>query len=87
MEQVPRDTACASPDADRQQHDIHHPEAGNRERADQLVCAAFFLGQRIVCQNLDIKSQRLDFALELNFVQFREMRYGHLFGRKIDPRR
>ena len=87
VEQIAGHASRAGPDADREQHDIHHPETGHRERADQLVGATLSFGQRIVGENLGLETQCINLALELVVIQFRQMRYRHLFGRKIYPRR
>ena len=86
VEQVAGDAGRTGPDADRQQHDVHHSEAGNGKRADQSGGAALFLGQRIVREDLRFKAQRLDLAPQLIVIQLRQMRHGDLFGREIDPR-
>ena len=86
VEQVTGDAGCTGPDADRQQHDVHHPEAGNGKRADQPGGAALFLGERIVGKNLRFKAQGLDLAPQLIVIQLGQMRHGDLFGREIDPR-
>ncbi len=84
MEQVASHTGGTGPDTDRQQHDIHHAETGDRERADKPVRTTLFFGQGIVRQNLGFESQRLYLAGELVIPDLRKMGYGHLFGREID---
>jgi len=43
MEGAARFTLCSRPDRDREQHDVHGAEAGNRQRPDQPVALGVFL--------------------------------------------
>ncbi len=57
MEQLPRCPVRARPDADRQQHDIHHAKARNAQRTVQALAFAILNAQRIFGNRLRFKAK------------------------------
>ena len=57
MEQIARRPFRARPDADRQQHDIHHAEAPDAQRAVQALAFLGLLPQRIVGHRLRLEPE------------------------------
>ena len=89
VKEVARRAASARPDRHRQQHDVHHREARDRDRAQQrpaVGCAAIDLG-RAVADRMRLEPQQREGADQVRRFGVGGAGDMHALFGEIDPRR